>query len=160
MIRLFGALMIFLSCSAVGLLSAEMHSRRVSELEAFAALIAYIGAQIEFFLTPLEKIYVTVKDDTLERTSFLKVLREVGGVRALAICRHSLHISQNEYAELERFFEGLGHHSAGEEAKHCTYYEKNIRALATAAREQLPSKKRVCRSVGMLFGVILALVLL
>lgn len=158
MTRLFGAVIIFFVCSTVGFSASKMYSRRVKELEAFASLISYIGAQIDGFLTPLDRIYATAKSDTLE--GFLKILRQSGGTEAVRLCSKSLHLAHGEYAELEHFFEGLGHHSADEEAKHCAYFEKRIRGYAENARKELPAKGRVCRTVGMLLGVMLALVLL
>ncbi len=160
MTRLFGAAIIFFACSAVGFFASKMYSCRVKELEAFAALVSYIGAQIDGFLTPLDRIYATVKNHVLEECFFLKVLRQSGGVEAMRMCRHSLHLTDGEYVELERFFEGLGHHDADQEAKHCVYFEKRIRGFAETARAELPSKGRLCRTIGMLFGIMLALVLL
>ena len=158
MTRLLGAVIIFFACSAVGFSASKMYSKRAKELEAFAALISYIGAQIDGFLTPLDRIYATAKSDTLE--TFLAILRQSGGAEAMRLCRKSLHITHGEYEELEHFFEEFGHHSADEEARHCAYFEKRIRGFAESARAELPSKGRVCRTVGMLFGVRLALVLL
>ena len=160
MTRLFGAVIIFFACSAAGFSASKMYSRRVKQLEAFSSLISYIGQQIHGFLTPFDRIYATAKSSALEECSFLNVLRQNGGVEAMRICRKSLHLTDGECAELERFFEGLGHHGADEEAKHCAYFEKRIRNFAEAARSELPMRGRVCRTIGMLFGVMLALVLL
>ena len=160
MTRLFGAMIIFLVCSAVGFSASKMCSRRVKQLEAFASLISYISAQIEGFLTPLDRIYATAKSPVLDECSFLKVLRQNGGVEAMHMCRPSLSLTDSECAQLERFFEGLGHHSADEETRHCAYFEKLVRGFAETARTELPSKGRVCRTIGMLFGIMLALVLL
>ena len=160
MIRLLGALMIFVSCAAIGFSASSMYSKRVRQLEAFAQLISYIGAQIDGFLMPLERIYASFENRTLEECSFLTALREEGGVAAMQICRRSLNLTQNEREELLRFFEGLGKHSAYEETRHCTYFEKRIKELAEAARGEYPSKSKVCRTLGVLLGLMLALVLL
>ncbi len=160
MIRLLGALMIFAACTAVGFFASAMYARRVKQLEAFAALISYVGAQINGFLTPLEQIYATFESRTLDECSFLTALRQSGGVAAMEICQRSINLTRRERDELECFFEGLGRHSANEEARHCAYFEKRVGELAIAARAEYSSKGRVCRTLGMLFGLMIALVLL
>ena len=160
MIRFLGALMIFAACTAVGFSASAMYLKRVRQLEAFVQLVSYIGAQIDGFLTPLERIYASFENRTLEECSFLVALRGQGGVAAMQICRRSLNLTKNERGELLRFFEGLGQHSAYEEARYCAYYERRIEELAKAARAEYPSKSRVCRTLGVLLGLMLALVLL
>ncbi len=160
MIRLWGALMIFAACTAAGFSASAMYARRARQLEAFTALISYVGAQINGFLAPLERIYATFENRTLEQCSFLAELRQSGGVTAMETCRRSLNLTQSERDELKAFFVGLGRHSADEESRHCAYFEKRIGELAATARAQHSSKGRVCRTLGMLFGLMLALVLL
>lgn len=152
--------MIFAACTAVGFFASAMYKRRVRQLEAFAALVAYIGAQIGGFLTPLDRIYASFENRTLDECAFLAALRQSGGVAAMEVCRRSLNLTQDERDELERFFEGLGRHSADEEARHCAYFERRIGELVAAARAEHASKGRVCRTLGMLFGLMLALLLL
>lgn len=160
MIRLLGAIMIFFACSAAGFFCSSTYRRRARQLEAFTALISHIGAEIDSFLAPLDTIYASFDNRTLEECSFMTALRENGGVVAMQICRRSLSLTDSERAELERFFSGLGHHAAGGEAKHCAYFEKRIGELADTARSEYASKGRVCRTLGMLFGIMLTLVLL
>lgn len=152
--------MIFAACASVGISASAMYARRVRQLEALEALVAYVGAQINGFLTPLDRIYASFENRTLEECAFLEVLRQSGGITAMQTCRHSLNLTENECRELEGFFEGLGCHSVDEETRHCAYFEKRIGELAAAARTQYASKGKVCRTLGMLLGLMLALVLL
>ena len=160
MSKLIGAVLIFAACTASGMSAAAVYRQRVIQLEAFTALIAHIGAQISVFLTPLDHIYAEFRNAALEKCGFIGALKAVGGVSALDECRRRIQLTDDEVYELERFFAGLGHSSAQEEARHCAYFEKRIGELAASARGTLASKMRICRVFGMLTGVMLAVMLL
>ncbi len=152
--------MIFAACTAAGFSTSSLYLRRVRQLEAFAELISYIGAQIESFLMPLERIYDSFQSRTLDECSFLVVLRQSGGAEAMETCSRTLNLTANERNELVRFFDGLGAHGVHEASRHCAYFEKRIGELAAAAHEEYRQRGRVCRTLGMLFGLMLAIVLL
>lgn len=158
--RLFGAVMIFCACTLLGLSASAVYKRRVRQLEAFAMLIAYVGAQINAFLTPLDKIYASFENRTLDECAFLDALRRDGGVKALQTCRRLLSLTDGDISELEHFFEGLGRHSAQDEARHCAYFGERIGETLASARAEATSKGKVCRTLGALFGIMLAILLL
>ena len=56
--------------------------------------------------------------------------------------------------------EQLGRHGAAEEARHIAYYEARIGAMAQTARSELAAKARLCRALGALAGVMIAVLLL
>ena len=158
--RFVGAVLIFTACTSMGISASAMYKRRAAQLEAFVLLITHIGAQIDGFLLPLDRIYANFKNRTLEGCGFLDALQKNGGVAALSECRRRMNLGDDEIGELEKFFVGLGRHAADEEARHCAYFEKRIGELAASARGQLAQKTRLCRAFGMLVGVMLAVVLL
>ena len=159
MIRLVGALLILSASVTLGSAAAHMYRRRVWQLDAFYALISHIGAQIDGFLLPLDRIYADFHSRELEDCGFLALLREYGGERALALCR-SLVLTGDELEELTKFFSGLGHHAADEELRHCAYFEKRIGAMVSQAREQLAKKGKLCRALGALFGILCTVILI
>ncbi len=158
--RLIGAVLIFAASSAAGLSAAAMYRLRVEQLEAFARLIVHIGAQINSFLAPLDRIFAAYDNRMLAKCGFLEALRRDGGEAALTACRRRLYITETELDELKKFFMGLGRRGADEEARHCEYYEKRMSAMASKARSELAGKIRLCRSFGMLIGIMLAVILL
>ncbi len=152
--------MIFAACTAAGFSASSLYSRRVRQLEAFAELISYVGSQIEGFLTPLDRIYASFQSRTLDECGFLATLRQGGGGEAMEACSRTLNLTANERNELVRFFDGLGAHGVHEASRHCAYFEKRIGELAVAAREEYRQRGRVCRTLGMLLGLMLAIILL
>ena len=160
MIRLIGALFIVGASTSLGFCASAMYRERARQLEAFVLMIAHICAQIESFLLPLEEIFATFGNKTLEKCGFLAALRAEGGVEAMLVCRERLYLSDEERGEIEKFFLGLGHHSPDEEMRHCSYYEKKISALSARASERILEKTKICKSFGLLSGVMLAVMLL
>lgn len=157
---LIGAVLVFGSCAVMGMYASASYRRAVRELEAFLCLIVHIRGQIDGFLMPLHSILAEYTDPLLEKNGFLPESRENGACRALEKVRNKLYMDDRCITELENFFMGLGLHSAEEEARHCSYYEKRIGELTKNARDALPSKGRMCRAFGALAGIMLAVILL
>jgi len=155
-----GAALILTASSVGGIITAGMWRKRVLQLEAFHELIVHIARQIDGYLTPLEKIYDEYDSTVLSRCGFLGALREYGGERALGECRSGLCISDSDISELREFFSGLGRHSAKEESRHCAYFEKQIGDIAKKAKDELAAKTRLYRGFGVLFGIMLAVILI
>lgn len=160
MLKIIGALMIVAASSAVGFIKAERCRTRVRQLEAFSKLISHISSQIESFLTPLERIYADFQNDTLEKCGFLPLLRQYGGVRAVAECRARLCLDTPEAEELERFFSELGGHAIDIESRRLAYFEKRMSELSEAAAAELRGKQKLYRTLGFLVGTMLAVILI
>jgi len=160
MLRLVGALCISGAAMAAGMSAAGMLRTRVMQLEAFVALSSHIASQVESFRAPLDAIFADYENAVLARCGFLAALREHGGSEALRMSAARLYLTHAETAELEKFFDGLGRHGAGEETRHIAYYEARIGAMAQTARAELAAKARLCRALGALAGVMIAVMLL
>ena len=160
MLRLAGALCISGAAMAAGMSAAGMLRARVIQLEAFAALISHIASQVESFRAPLDAIFAEYESAVLAKCGFLAALRAHGGSEALRISAARLYLTRAETAERARFFGGLGRHGAAEEARHIAYYEARIGAMAQTARSEFAARARLCRALGALAGVMLAVLLL
>ncbi len=160
MLKIFGGLLIICACTAVGFFAAAMFRLRVEQLEGFRGLVSYIGAQIGVFLTPLERIYADFKDTRLEACGFLALLQKGDGETAVRECRSKLLLTDTEINEAIKFFRGLGRHDAREEERHCAYFEKRFGEMCTAASAEAQSKVRICRTLGFLCGIMLAVILI
>ncbi len=160
MLRLIGAALVFAACGMVGWQTAAMFRLRAEQLEAFARLISHIGAQVDIFRAPLDRIYAAWGDRVLEACGFLAALREKGGPHAMRICGARLYLSPTETAELTKFFSGLGQCGADEEMRHIAFYEKRIGEMSAATKNELVGRMKICRCLGVLAGLLLALLFL
>ena len=152
--------MIFVSCSFIGFSAARVYRLRVSQLEAFLKLIRHIKAQIRYFCSPISSIIDGYEDEILSGCGFLLAARELGAGAGFESCRARLFLSEAESDELGSFFSGLGSHSADEEKNGCEYYEKTLGAELEKERSELAKRTKLCRTFGMLAGVLLAVLLI
>jgi stage III sporulation protein AB len=158
--ELIGGALIFVACTAAGFSAAKMYKLRVKQLEAFLRLISHIKAQIEFYRAPLDRIFDGYENEQLEGCGFLTLARSLGAKKAFDTCRNRLYISSSEADELYKFFDGLGTHNVNEERLHCAYFEKTIGDALSSAKTDLPKRTKLCRTFGMLAGVLVAILLI
>lgn len=158
--RMIGALLILIASGAAGFAASRLFYQRVLQLEAFTRLISHIAAEIDSFSSPLDRIFAGYRDETLEKCGFLPALRRSGGAAALDECGGRLYLTAAERAELVKFLGGIGRRGRDETARHCAFYEKRLAALAQSARGELAGQMKVCRTLGLLAGAMLAILLL
>jgi len=158
--HIIGAVIIVAVCGYVGASLAGMCRIHTEQLEAFRVLIGHIGSRIDGFLSPLDEIFRSYCDKTLEHIGFFDAVAKYGCASALSHCRSRLYLSDNEYRELEAFFGGLGHGFAEEEIKHCRYYESRFSVISEKAGSELAKRSRLYRMLGLLSGVMIAVILL
>ncbi len=160
MYKIIGIFFVFFSCSACGFFISHMLYTSVRQLDAFCRLVKFIETQIDYYLTPLDRIFLEYEDKHLELCGFLPLTRNVGAVKALDECKNKLYLSSVQYKELKSFFSSLGTHSSNEEKKHCEYFYTRLRELLSEAEEVLAARERLSRSLGILAGIFLALILI
>ena len=158
--QLIGGLLIFLACSIAGFSGAAMYKQRRDELEAFLKLISHIKARIDYCRAPLDTIFTEYTDRLLKGCGFIDATLTARPVDAFEKCKARLCLSDTQADELMKFFSGLGSHPAAEESAHCAYYEKRIGELLEAERRELPRITKLCRGIGILAGVMAAILLI
>lgn len=147
---------LFLTCLFGGFFISSVYRKRTEQLEGFRDLISFTGAQIEGYLTPTHKIFAMFRNKALQKSGFLDDLQNRGWRNALDNCRGKLFLSERELDELGSFFSQLGTCDTESAIRHCNYYRQVFGELAVGARADLPSKTKLCRSLGFVIGVMLA----
>lgn len=160
MIRLTGALFIIASSSLIGASVSRFYIQRVVTLEAFLRLMTHIESEIGGFLSPLDSIYASFRCPALEESGFIGCLMKKGGTAAINEYSRRLSLFDDEKELLLSFFGELGRHGAEGEARHCAYYKSKLAGLCETAKGEAASKKRLCLSLGVLFGIMLSVILI
>ncbi len=151
-----GIFIIFSICAFGGLFFSGIYRKRAEQLEAFRALIVFVGVQIESYRTPLDRIFTLYKNEVLDKCGFMGALCELGFERALEECSSRLFLTEAEISELRDFFINLGSYDGDNAVKHCAYYEKIFGSMSEKARTEVTPKSRICRALGFLTGIMLA----
>ena len=154
--KLFLIGILFFSCLIGGFSVSAVYRKRTEQIEGFRDLIGFTGGQIEGYLTPTHEIFAMFRNKALEKSGFLDALRRYGWSGARDKYRGKLFLSEKELDALDVFFLQLGKCDTDSAVKHCIYYGKMFDDLAAEARADLPAKLKLCRSLGLVIGVMLA----
>lgn len=154
--KILGILLIFLVCSFGGFSVSGIYKKRTEQLEAFRNFIVFIGVQIESYRTPLDIIFSRYRNKVLDKCKFTEKLSEIGWERALNETSADFFLSEREMIELKNFFAHLGTFDGENAVKHCLYYEKIFSAFASKAKEEAIPKSKICRALGFLAGIMIA----
>ncbi len=155
-----GGGLILAVCVILGFAAGGMAKLRVRQLEAFCGLVGHIRSEIGYSARPLESIFNAYSDETLDECGFLSAARTGGAVTAMTFARARLCLTEEEIDGLERFFGSLGRHNLDEELVCCEKFQKQLAESSGKAREALPGRLRLCRTLGILFGVLAAILML
>lgn len=154
--KLFGIAFLFFSCVFTGFFVSSFYKKRVEQLEGFRDLIKFTASQIEGYLTPTHRIFALFQNMALQKSGFLTLLGSCGWEAAFKECRGRLFLTEREIFELTAFFSRLGNCDTDSAVRHCNYYITLLGEWASAARAELPGKIKLCRSLGLAAGVMLA----
>ncbi len=159
-LRVMGALLLVGVACYVGFLFSSIQSGRQRRLESFLQLVRQIENEISCFQTPLEDIYHRFSCDELERCGFLECLRSKGMLQALHEKKHKLCFSDEEWQLLVEFAKELGISYREEQLRGCAYYRRRLEEYCTRGREALPARLKLCRSLALTGGLLVAVMLL
>lgn len=161
MIKLIGILFIALATGACGFEYASMFKRRLKSLEAITTLIESLTVRIGSFLTPLGEFFDTYSDELLEKSGFLKYLREGKSFSdAIRLCREALFLEAEDIALLCEFGDGLGAINVQEEVKRCGLYKNKCAERLNEAKRELPLRLRLYKSIGFMSALLAAVLVL
>ena len=159
-----GLLMVFFSATVVGFMKADSYKTEGKILVGLIDLVYFIKREISSYLTPQYQIYEKFRNDELERIGFLSSLRgcskdgRLSPMRqALELCRQS--IDSEAVNVMYDFSDGLGTMSVSEEKERCERAIAQLEALYQKKSEEIRAKTKLCRSIGCVSGIGLALLL-
>ena len=149
MLRCIGGVLI-LSVGLYGsIFGARLEKKRLQVLDAWIALIAHIRAQIDCYLTPLDRILATA-----DRSLLSQIGNESTQTADALLNASRPHLDPEIARSLSAFFAALGTTYREEELKRCDYQLAYLRAqretLATALPARVKAKLTLtlCMAVG------------
>ena len=158
----FGAVIVVASAYYVGASLAKREGDRLSTVDSLLLLFACIKRRVELERLPLYSIFSSFRDEHLERSGFLPILRSHrAGIsdlwREAMTC---LTVDAEISGELLRFGERLGSLPLEEQLRQigscCVLLEEKRKAL----RASLPPKQKSIKTVALMLGMTVAIILL
>lgn len=159
MLQLIGAAGILSLAVYLSIVLSVMEARRVRQIEGLLLLVRHIRGEIACFRTPVGDIYATFHNEALAECGFLAVLRESGFSAALATGRETLYLAEEELATLTAFAEGVGRSYSAEQVALCDYTERELEKALAKRREEAPKRTRVLRTLSLVGGLMLVVLL-
>ena len=156
--KLIGALSVILVSLIYGRIKIREVRRRLDEMTAFLALVAYIGENIEHFMKPIPEILEEFENDYLSSCGFLEKAKEVGLENAW---RNGEFLLPNEaYAILQNYFINVGSGYLDDEKKLSGYTERGLCRILENERASSKDKERIYRAVPPMIAGSIVLILI
>ncbi len=158
-VKYIGMLLIFVFTTLVGNGLATAEKRKIENGEALRAFIAHIGREIEYFKTPLDKIFSSFANSILEKNEFLNTVREKSLSDALDKRSSIFCFKEETYKSLLDFSEFLGKSDSSDQLSRCKYILSLIDDDLKKCKEAYPKNRKMYSSLGVLSGVMIIILL-
>ena len=144
---------------------AGREQEKLTECEAFLRLFLYVKNQIQYFLSPTRQIFATFRDEVLEESGFLPLLRaEAAGVYhsnwADALDRCSFSGDAETKDVIREFGEAIGKSNRDMQIASFDYYIKLLTEKTGRVRSAIEKNTRLYRAMGFALGAAVAILLL
>ena len=148
MLKLAGAVLVFVAASLYGRGLCEKTKKKLALLEALEDFISYIGESIETLRLPLGRIFEDYHNAFLEEIGFMELLRRDG--LAAAICSIEKDQPPEIFDYMSSFSKTIGGGYAAEQTKLCVLTTQRLQKAWTDMGDQLPGRLKMYRLLPLL----------
>lgn len=172
MLKITGAVMIFVACFAMGFSQGQEYRQRIRELLQLKKLLLMLRGEIKYAATPLPEAFANIAE---KMENFCGTfLREVGEAletqqdgtfqqvwsQKTKSCFHNLSLTKEDKKQWEKLGTQLGYLDREMQISTIDFQVEQIEALVKQLEEEKGKKSRVCNCLGVFAGVMLNLILL
>lgn len=170
--KLLGALLVLLACSGLGMAAAAAIAARPRQLQKLRSDLTWLEMDINYAATPLPEALAKLAQISEEPVRSLwqetlaclangeGVTAEEAWQRSLRRFRRLSALQENDLAVLRDFGAGLGTTNRQEQLKKFKLLQEQLAALQTQAEEARQKTERLYRTLGVLTGIALIILLL
>ena len=148
--KILGSILILCACISSSLFYEKKQKEKIEALINCCDFIKYIKSQIEFFLLPLDKIYLSYKDKNEYINKF--------------ICgNYDENISifdKDDFEILKNFFSSIGKGMKKNEISLCEYVISELEKNIEKKKAEYPNKIKVFRIMALFFGFCIVILLI
>ena len=166
-----GAVAIIMSCTAIGFYFAAKEGFRTRDLQEIKKALMILSSEIEHMRAPLPTACINISKRTTGHISglfsnFAKLLEENEGETAYQLWMQALegqkphtHLAEEDWDILDGFGKTLGYLDKHMQQSAITYAVEYIDDKTASLLAQSDKNKRMYRSLGIIGGLLLAIVL-
>ena len=171
MLKATGALLVILSCTAMGYGKSLNYSKRLRELEEIQKMVYFLLGEITYRREALPEAMVRVADKV--RPPLSKFLREVSkaakeyqGERFSRIFSlkaqeylKDTSLTKGDLEELARLGEDLGYMDITMQENTINLYLEELKGEIRRTQQEAPARKKLYQALGLMTGMFLAILL-
>ena len=163
--RLFGIALLSLIPIIIGFMKAKNSALAVRQNELILLMIGEIDGLIRYQAMPLDEIFgIICSEDIYKPLGFdcWSVYDEPFGVRMRKYIEDDskLKISADEKAAFMLFLTALGKSDDSGQRAICKTYTAKFQTYIDQRRESAPKNQKLCRSIGIICGIFIAIILI
>lgn len=159
LIKTAGLLLIFTAAVGGGFLVSESYKSECRRLDGLLRLVRFTKEQIGSYRTPLDEIYRRFGESLPCLGGFSAILREKGFAEAVENAK-GLIGDKTVLSALGNLGKMLGKAAAEEQIGECERCEKVLSDALGEAKTALPSRLRLCRTLGLACAVTAVILLI
>lgn len=152
--------MIFVCCTVGGMSLSGAVSRSLALSEGLLQFVRYVRGQVSYFKMPVGAICKGFQNETFHKHQFDKLICEKGFAAALDEKKGQLNLSSETYSTLTEFARRMGTLSYEEQIADCDYAAAALEKEIASKKEEIPAKRQIYSSMGLLGGAMAVLILL
>lgn len=170
MLKLFGAVLVVLSCALIGMLQARRMSDRPMQIRRFVRILGQLETEISYGFTPLPDALGRIGKQSAE--PFASLFAEIAGRLAkeeaavLDIWKHTMvrrwgqtAMRGSEKEVIVQLGFTLGTTDREDQVKHLRLAAKQLETIEAEAEEEKRKYEKMWRSLGLLGGLLIALIM-
>lgn len=148
--KILGSLFILIASISSCVVYERSEKSKISSTKEICELIRYIKSQIEYFSTPISKIFASYA----EKSPLLSELCE----KRLDLAKKSL--DKDDFKTVSEFFTTLGKGLRDEELALCSYTLETLENSIAKKEKDYPDKIKVFRAMALFFGFCVVILLI
>ncbi len=160
MLKITGVLIITISATIAGYECAGSLKKRVLALEAIIRMLDSLKDKITYFNISLNDFLNEYSEPFLDSSGFLEKARERGITNALFSLSDKLCLTDGDIKLLTKFTQEPAAFTGRLEAQRIEYYIKEIQKNLDKAKSSLPLKTKLFCSLGLLSGILTAVLII
>ncbi len=158
--RVVGTLLASFSTALLGMLLALHREKTLKYIDALIYLVEHIKYSSKFFKSELSQIYREFENPFLEKIGFLDCLRKEGLLFALEKYSSIYKLRFSEQNCLLNLAASLGKAALQNELEQCDTVCESLMKYRQERAEKCPEEKKLFVSMGIIIGLLIAVVLL
>jgi len=157
-VKLIGSAVILGASVYYGQIKIRAERRKIEDISSFAELVKHIGECIEYFSQPLPEIFNEYRNEHLDNSGFMTIVKSKGLMYAVQNCGMSF--GREELDNIIKFAQTIGKGYREEEVSLCRYTYSKLTDAEEKKRTALKDKEKLYRTIPPMLALSVILILI